>query len=163
MPRLATRPHVGLLEILAGVVRELELVAGHSLREYREGVYVRRTAERILQLAVDVACELGLNVLHEARGRMPSGYEETFHELAKAGFIPAPLAEKMAAAAGLRRRILYGWPVQPDEDEAPVAPQASAQHRVRADPDEELHRWLPFLAVLLREYGRHMEGRLNSS
>lgn len=164
MPRLATRLRVRTLETLAGVVRELELVAGHSLQEYREGVYVRRAAERLVQLAVDLACELGLSVLHEEQRRLPGGPEETFSELAKADLLPAPLADKMAAVVALRRRILFGWPVQPDEDEElSKALDAPLRRGGRTDPDEDLHRRLPFLAVLLREYGRHMEELMSSS
>ena len=150
MPRLASRLRVRPLETLAGVVRELELVAGHSLQEYREGVYVRRAAERLVQLAVDLACEVGLSVLQEERVRMPSGPEETFSELAKAGFLPAQLAEKMSAMVVLRRRILFGWPVQPDEhEELAKVFHTSARHGGRADPDEVLHRGLPFLAATI--------------
>ncbi len=152
MARVAAEPYLQPLRVLAGVVRELELVAGHSLQEYRDGVYVHRAAERLVQLAVDLACGLGLRALGEAGGRMSSGYEETFQDLASAGLLPAPLAEKMKGTASLRRRITYGWPAQPGED-AEALP----------DPDEELHRRLPFLAVLLREYGRHMETVLRTS
>ena len=151
MTRLAARPHLVPLEVLAGVVRELELVAGHSLQEFREGIYVRRAAERLVQLGVDLACGVALQALAgEEKARAPGGCEEAFRELARRERLPGPLAEKMVSAVVLRRRIVFGWPPQPGEDE-----------ELRADPDEDLHRRLPFLAVLLREYGRHMEETLH--
>ena len=148
MTRVAAGPYVAPLETLAGVVRELELVAGHSLQEYRDGMYVKRAAERLVQLGVDLACGLAIQVLGRSRERLPSGSEEVFRDLAKAGLLPLPLAEKMIGVVALRRRILYGFPTQPGED---------ADGDVRPDPDEDLHRRLPFLSVLLREYGRHVE------
>jgi uncharacterized protein YutE (UPF0331/DUF86 family) len=126
----------GPLEQLADVVRELELVAGHSLQEFRDGMYVRRAAERLVQLAVDLACEMAIAELHEARGRVPSGHEEVFRELGRLGRVDAAMADKMAAAAALRRDLLY------------------APH---PDLDDSLHARLPYLAVLLREYGRQLE------
>jgi uncharacterized protein YutE (UPF0331/DUF86 family) len=130
------------LENLAAVVRELELVSGHSLEEFREGLYVRRAAERLVQLGVDLACELGVGVLlGSGRARRLDGYEEVFMELGSAGFIPGQLAQKMVGAAALRRRLVF-------------ASVNGAEH--------ELHQRLPFLTVLLREYGRHVETLLKS-
>ena len=126
------------IEQLASVVRELELVAGHSLKEFRDGMYVRRAAERLVQLSIDLACELAMAELHAARGRVPSGHEEVFRELGRAGVIPVAMADKMAAAAALRRDLLY------------------APH---PDLDDTLHARLPYLAVLLAEYGRQIEER----
>lgn len=146
MPRVAIKHRRQALELYAGAVRELELVAGHNMQEFRDGVYVRRAAERLVQFGVDLACELGVTVLDREHARVPEGYEETFRELGRVGVIPSPLAEKMVAAAALRRRVVFGWPPQPGEDDSGPA-----------DPYEALHRRLPFLAILLREYGRHLE------
>lgn len=132
----AAAPLVRPIEQLADVVQELELVSGHSLKEFRDGMYVRRAAERLVQLAVDLACELAMAVLHEAGGRVPSGHEDVFRELGRRGVVPAAMADKMAAAAILRRDLLY------------------APH---PELDDALHARLPYLAVLLREYGRQLE------
>jgi uncharacterized protein YutE (UPF0331/DUF86 family) len=126
------------IEQLASVVRELELVSSHSLQEFRDGMYVRRAAERLIQLAVDLSCEMAIVELHEARGRVPAGHEEVFRELGRLGVIPVAMADKMAAAAALRRDLLY------------------APH---PDLDDTLHARLPYLAVLLGEYGRQLESR----
>lgn len=146
MSRLAARPYLEPLEVLAGVVRELELVAGHSLQEFRDGMYVRRAAERLVQMGVDLACGVAIEALRRAQARLPDGCEDAFRDLVKTGRLPGPLGDKMIGTVALRRRILFGWPAQPGDAE-----------KTPADPDEDLHRRLPFLAVLLREYGRHME------
>jgi uncharacterized protein YutE (UPF0331/DUF86 family) len=141
MIRIAAKSPLDSIIVLADVVRELELVAGHSLREFREGVYVRRAAERLVQLAVDLSCEIALRALNSAGRRLPVGCEEAFRGLHPAGLLAEPLVEKMTSAVDLRRRILMGWGgFEPGQD-----------------PDEELHRRLPFLVVLFREYGRRME------
>jgi len=136
MTRAPSKNPAVLLERFAEVVREFELVASHSLEEYRSSIYVRRSAERLVQLACDIAVEMNCRLLSGSRGRMPEGYEESFNALAEEGLLPGPLAEKMLAVVGLRRSLLY--------DDSP-------------DMDEQIHRRLPFFAVLLREYGRHME------
>lgn len=121
---------------LARVVTELELVAAHPLQEFRDGLYVHRAAERLVQLGVDLCCEVGITALLAAGRKAPAGHAETFRGLGEAGLIPAALAEKMEAAAALRRDLLYD---------------------AAAEPDEALHRRLPYLAILLREFGRAVE------
>lgn len=136
--RPAEAPARRTLEALAQVVRELEGVATHSRQEYHDGLYVRRSAERLIQLAVDHACVLALHALDGAGGRTPGGYAETFAALARAGVVEEAMAEKLGAAAALRQELLYGWPPPPDDD---------------------VHRRLPYLAVLFAEYGKRMEAR----
>lgn len=138
-PQTARKP----LEGLALVVRELEMVAGHSLQEFREGIYVRRAAERLVQLGVDLACELGICMLvGRARNLKLEGYEETFCALGEKGIISVQLAEKLVSTAELRRRIVF----------------ASGN-----GAEDDLHRRLPFLAVLLKEYGRSAEKFFSSA
>lgn len=136
MTRIATRRPAVPIRDFAAVVHEFDLVSRHSLEEYRSGVYVRRAAERLVQLACDLACEINCLMLVGAKGRPPEGFEESFHAMAKEGLLPAPLADKMLAVVALRRRLIYG---------------------TDPDGDEQVHRRLPFFAVLLREYGRHIE------
>lgn len=137
-PRAARKP----LEHLAQVVAELEMVAAHSLQEFREGIYVRRAAERLVQLGVDLACELGACLLlGKYKSLKLDGYEETFRFLGEKGFISVQLAEKLVSSAELRRRIVFAC--------------GNGQ-------DDDLHRRLPFIAVLLKEYGRSVEKFLES-
>ena len=136
----ASRP-VTTIERFAEVVREFELVAAHSLEEYRSSIYVRRSAERLVQLSCDMAVEMNCRALAGTKARAPEGYEEAFQLMAEAGLLPGPLAEKMSAIAGLRRSLLY--------DDSPAL-------------DELVHKRLPYFAVLLLEYGKHMEGVMES-
>ncbi len=125
------------------MVRELEMVAEHSLQEFREGIYVRRAAERLVQLGVDLACELGACLLlGRAKGAKPEGYEETFQALGERGFISMQMAEKLVSSVELRRRIVFAC----DDGQG-----------------DDLHRRLPFIAVLLKEYGRCIEKVLETS
>lgn len=136
--RAARKP----LEGLAQVVGELEMVAAHSLQEFREGIYVRRAAERLVQLGVDLACELGACLLlGKTKSLKLEGYEETFQFLGEKGFISPQLAEKLVSSAELRRRIVFAC----DDGQS-----------------DDLHRRLPFIAVLLKEYGRSVENVLAS-
>lgn len=136
MTRTASRRPVDALERFAEVVREFELVAAHSLEEYRSSIYVRRSAERLVQLACDMAVEMNCWLLATTKAKAPGGYEEAFQALALEGLLPGPLAEKMLAIVELRRSLLY--------DDSPGL-------------DELVHKRLPYFVVLLREYGKHME------
>lgn len=129
------------LEGFAAVVAEFEMVAAHGLEEYRSSLYVRRAAERLVQMAADLACDINCRILAAVKGRLPAGYEESFRDMADQGLLPAAVAEKMAAVAALRRSLLYDS---------------------RPDLDEQVHRRLPFYAILLREYGRSIEQALDT-
>ena len=136
MTKVATRRLTVPIRDFAAVVHEFDLVSRHSLEEYRSGVYVRRAAERLVQLACDLACEINCIMLIRAKVRPPEGFEESFRAMAGEGLLPAPLAEKMLSVVALRHKLIYG---------------------TDPDGDEQVHRRLPFFAVLLREYGRHIE------
>jgi len=141
MARPAAPRPVASLERFAEVVREFELVAAHSLEEYRSSIYIRRSAERLVQLSCDMAVEMNCRLLAETKAPAPGGYEESFKSLAEEGLLPGPLAEKMLAVVDLRRSLLY--------DDSPGL-------------DEQVHKRLPYFAVLLREYGKHMESVIDS-
>jgi uncharacterized protein YutE (UPF0331/DUF86 family) len=136
MARTAASRPVATIERFAEVVREFELVAAHSLEEYRSSIYIRRSAERLVQLSCDMAVEMNCRALAGTKAGAPEGYEESFRLMADAGLLPGPLAEKMSAIAGLRRSLLY--------DDSPAL-------------DGEVHKRLPYFAVLLLEYGKQME------
>lgn len=132
------RPDIPL-ENFAALVQEFELLSAHGWEEYRASLYVRRSAERLIQMAVDMACDINCRMLSSLKGRLPEGYEESFREMAEEGFLPASVAEKMLGVVALRRSLLYDS---------------------RPELDEQVHRRLPFFAVLLREYGRSVESAL---
>ena len=142
MTRTAPNRPVSTMERFAEVVREFELVAAHSLMEYRSSIYVRRSAERLVQLSCDMAVAMNCRLLADRGVRAPGGYVEAFKALAEEGLLPGPLAEKMLAIVELRRSLLY--------DDSPAL-------------DELVHKRLPYFAVLLCEYGRHMESVMDAS
>ncbi len=139
MTRLATKRMNVPVERLAAAVRELEIMSSHSLEEYRTSPYVRRAVERLIQLVVDLACEINCCLVVRGGGRMPEGYEESFTALARGGVLPEQVSGKMLAMVALRHQLMY------DTDPA---------------IDESVHRRLPYFTVLLREYGRHVEAAL---
>lgn len=141
MARTSPKRPVATLERFAEVVREFELVSAHSLEEYRSSIYVRRSAERLVQLSCDMAVEMNCRLVGDSTGKIPAGYEEAFKAMAEEGLLPGPLAEKMGAMVSLRRSLLY--------DDSPSL-------------DEQVHKRLPYFAVLLREYGKHMEGIIDT-
>jgi len=141
MAKTTPQRPVATIERFAEVVREFELVSAHSLEEYRSSIYVRRSAERLVQLSCDMAVEMNCRMLAGTKSRAPGGYEEAFKSMADEGFLPGPLAEKMLAMVSLRRSLLY--------DDSPAL-------------DEQVHKRLPYFAVLLREYGKCMEEEMDT-
>ena len=141
MARISPKRPVDSLVRFAEVVREFELVAAHSLEEYRSSIYVRRSAERLVQLSCDLAVEMNCRLVADATGKAPAGYEESFKALAEEDLLPGPLAEKLGALVSLRRSLLY--------DDSPAL-------------DAEVHKRLPYFAVLLREYGKHLESVIDT-
>ena len=119
---------------LAPPLPDTQQLCPHTLARQRI-----QSAERLVQLAVDMACDINCRMLSSLKGRLPEGYEESFREMAAEGLLPQPVAEKMLGVVALRRSLLYDS---------------------RPDLDEQIHRRLPFFAVLLREYGRSVESAL---
>lgn len=94
------------LAALAGYLDELRPKVRRGLAAYRRSATVRRAVERLLQLCVEGAADACAGLLAEAgRGPAPS-LRAQFVEAAALGALPAELASRLAAAAGLRNRLV---------------------------------------------------------
>jgi uncharacterized protein YutE (UPF0331/DUF86 family) len=97
------------LAALAGYVEELRPKARLTLAAYRRGATARRAVERLLQLCTDAAADACAGLL-AAAGRIPaSNLRAQFTEAAALGALPADLAERLLAAAGLRNRLVHDY------------------------------------------------------
>jgi uncharacterized protein YutE (UPF0331/DUF86 family) len=94
------------LEVLLARLEEI-----HALGEaaYLEDLSLRLEAERALQLALQICIDLAAQVLTERGLPVPATYAELFPALARAGDLPAELADRLAAAARQRNLLVHEY------------------------------------------------------
>ncbi len=109
-----TEIDVGVINRKLAVIEEsLELlkpIAALSYREYREKVYYRKAAERLLQTAIEAAIDIN-NIILVGLGHQPAQDSfSSFLEVAdKAGVYEREFGEKLAPSAGLRNRLVHEY------------------------------------------------------
>lgn len=74
----------------------------------------RRAAERLIQLLVEVACDVAGIILSE-KGIIVETYYQSFLRLGEEKIIPMRLAKTLAGSAGLRNRIIHEYGEYKDE------------------------------------------------
>jgi len=93
----------------------LSLVAGYSYEEYLKDIFVKRTAERSLQLIVECATDVCDHLLAELNYPPPKDYYESFIKAGEASVISSTLAQEIAPSAGLRNVIVHEYEDIKDE------------------------------------------------
>jgi uncharacterized protein YutE (UPF0331/DUF86 family) len=68
----------------------------------------RLAAEHALQLAIQTCIDVGAHVVSELGLKAPADYRGVFESLCPAG-LDAQLAERLAAAAGMRNILVHGY------------------------------------------------------
>lgn len=79
------------------------------MEEYASGNIIPRAAERDFQLLVNLAVDVNLYLLAERLGKTPDSYRQSFLDLARAGILPRPLAERLALSARLRNVLVHEY------------------------------------------------------
>ena len=69
----------------------------------------RKAAEKILQEIIEAAIDVNAHILVELAGIAPRDYHQSFTEMGQRGYLPLPLAERLAPAAGLRNRLVHQY------------------------------------------------------
>lgn len=88
---------------------ELALIAQHSYEEYSENFLLRRSAERLIQLLVDVATDINTHALVDAGFPPPPDAYTSFLDVVKINLLPADFAKKIAPSAGERNIIVHEY------------------------------------------------------
>ena len=88
-----------------------------SPEEYRERLYERKAAERLLQEAIEAALDINAHVIAEHGAAIPEDYYGGFIALGTLHIIPEALARQLAPSAGLRNRLVHEYE---DIDDAKV-------------------------------------------
>ena len=92
----------------------LRPLARLSLEEYRERLYERKAAERLLQEAIEAALDINAHVIAELGGQVPEEYYGGFLKMADAGIVSSELSRSLAPSAGLRNRLVHEYDTTDD-------------------------------------------------
>lgn len=118
-------------------LHELAGLAGHPYEEYAGSYLLRRAAERLLQLVVDVATDINTHTLVDAGFPPPPDAYTSFTEAAKKiNLLPEKFAEQIAPSAGERNIIV---------------------HEYENINDIMVYESIPEAVAMYKEYARHVE------
>ncbi|HHT9115787.1 MAG: DUF86 domain-containing protein [Planctomycetes bacterium] len=105
---------ISKLNYLKNYYEELKSFESLSFQEYVQDKIKRRAVERLLQLIVEVACDINSFILSK-KGIVPESYHDSFTKLGEAGIIEKDVASKLARTTGLRNRIIHEYGEYKDE------------------------------------------------
>jgi uncharacterized protein YutE (UPF0331/DUF86 family) len=93
----------------------LDDLRARGLDAYRNDIHLRLEAERALQVAIQICVDLAAHLVAEQGLTKPDDYRGLFTALAQADAIDSSLAERLAAAAGLRNLLVHAYAELDDE------------------------------------------------
>ncbi len=96
------------LQRLDGLLRELDAIRAGGRDAYMTEPRTRLAAEHALQLAIQSCIDIGAHLISELGLEAPADYRGVFASLRPAG-LDEQLAERLAAAAGMRNILVHGY------------------------------------------------------
>jgi uncharacterized protein YutE (UPF0331/DUF86 family) len=105
---------VSKLNYLRNYHEELRTFESLTSRQYVDDKIKRRAVERLLQLMVEVACDIN-NFILSKKNIIAESYHDSFLKMDEAGIIEKDIALKLARTAGLRNRIIHEYGEYKDE------------------------------------------------
>lgn len=99
---------------LKNYFEELENFGSLGFHEYLQDKIKRRAIERLLQLVVEVACDIN-NFILSKKGIVAESYHDSFLKMGEAEIVEVPVALKLAKTTGLRNRIIHEYGEYKDE------------------------------------------------
>ena len=114
-----------------GYLKELQDLQGYAYSEYLSNNLVRRSAERLLQLLVDVAADINTHVIVDEDFAPPSDYYTSFIKAGEVGLLPGAFAARLAPAAGERNILVHDYENINNKivfDSIPIAVQMFGQY-----------------------------------
>lgn len=96
------------LDHLGGLLEELDSIRAAGHEAYAADRRTRLAAQHGLQLAIQACIDISAHVISELGLRTPDDYRGVFESLCAAGLDPQ-LAQRLAAAAGMRNILVHGY------------------------------------------------------
>jgi uncharacterized protein YutE (UPF0331/DUF86 family) len=88
---------------------DLDAVGDVSVARLTDDRMLRYAVERVLTQLVDLAVGINGHLAAARLGTAPATYRESFVDAARAGALPADLAERLAPAVGLRNVLTHEY------------------------------------------------------
>ena len=105
---------IGKLNYFKNYYEELKSFETLSFHQYVQDKIKRRAIERLLQLVVEVACDIN-NFILSKKGIVAESYHDSFLKMGEAEIVERPVALKLAKTTGLRNRIIHEYGEYKDE------------------------------------------------
>ena len=105
---------ISKLTYLKNYYEELKSFESLVFLQYIEDKIKRRAIERLLQLIVEVACDINSFVLSKS-GVTAESYHDSFIKMGETGIVEKDIASKLARTTGLRNRIIHEYGEYKDE------------------------------------------------
>jgi uncharacterized protein YutE (UPF0331/DUF86 family) len=97
------------LRLLRDALDDLAELRGVTAERLTTEPLTRAAAERLIQVAVDLAIDINGHVAVATAGRAPTTGRESFELAAQAGALDASLADRLAPSAGLRNLLVHRY------------------------------------------------------
>ncbi len=128
MPFLNTPLLESKLSELLRFTAELEAVTRHSFEEYIGDFRNTRTAERDVELLIELGTDILAHILLSRGVPPPKSYRDAFSRGAEEKIISRELSESLAAIASLRNRLLHDYDGTFDQKTAYETFRSSPKH-----------------------------------
>jgi uncharacterized protein YutE (UPF0331/DUF86 family) len=94
---------------------QLEEVNQYTMEIYLDNFFVKRTAERLIQLIVETATDINAHLIVSSGHKPPADYYISFIKLSESQILDQKFAEAIAPSAGLRNRLVHEYEEIDDE------------------------------------------------
>jgi len=88
---------------------QLEEVNQYTMENYLDNFFVKRTAERLIQLIVETATDINGHLIVSSGHKPPADYYTSFIKLSDCQIVDQKFAKKIAPSAGLRNRLVHEY------------------------------------------------------
>ena len=97
------------LTVLTQYLDELRPLTRHSYEEYQKKSLIKRTAERLLMLIVEVASDINSHLIAKLIRKPAASYFDSFLQLGELKIVSDEFAKEIAKSAGLRNRLIHQY------------------------------------------------------
>lgn len=97
------------LRLLAEYLGELEQISKATYKQYQESFQVKRAAERLIQLVVEVATDVNGLLIVGLGEAPPEDYFTSFTKLSQLGVLPDDFAQALAPTTAIRNRLVHEY------------------------------------------------------
>lgn len=94
---------------------QLKEVNQYTLENYLDNFFVKRTAERLIQLIVETATDINGHLIVSSGHKPPADYYTSFIKLSDYKILDEEFAKEIAPSAGLRNRLVHEYEEIDDE------------------------------------------------